>query len=170
MTLANPWDFVSGARNMLSTFMGRFIYRYVLGGALRALLCLNQRVFLEASAQGQLGVPRATLVDVLRRRRITLRQFDELFQAPLYGFESAWDYYAKISSCKVIPEIKVPCLAINSIDDPITGADSLPSAREVSTKQYLSRTTSLGGLSLVSGLGLADAFPHATSCVYTIAR
>ena len=50
---------------------------------------------------------------------------------PMYGFKDAWDYYAQISSCRVIPDIKVPCLSINSIDDPITGPKSLP-VRQVS--------------------------------------
>ena len=74
-------------------------------------------------------MPRAVLADVFGRRSITLRQYDELITAPLYGFASAYDYYHKISSSQLAPALKVPCLAINSGDDPITGPQSLPVAQ-----------------------------------------
>ncbi|RDX46046.1 AB-hydrolase YheT [Lentinus brumalis] len=141
VVIANPWNFLAGAAFMPSTIFGRFVYWYVLGGALRALLRLHQRVFLEAAA---LPISRATLEDVLGRRRITLKQYDMLIMAPLYGFADAWDYYAKISSCKVIPDIRVPCLAINSIDDPITGADSLPTS-EVERGPFVVLAVTQGG-------------------------
>ncbi|KAI0753262.1 AB-hydrolase YheT [Daedaleopsis nitida] len=133
VTLANPWNFTAGAHHLPSTFLGKHVYRYVLGSALRALLHLHRRIFLQAE---ELPVSRALLEDVFRRRSITLRQYDEHIAAPLYGFKDAWDYYEKISSCRVIPDIKIPCLAINSIDDPITGAGSLP-IREVAHSPYL---------------------------------
>ncbi|TBU46211.1 AB-hydrolase YheT [Dichomitus squalens] len=133
VTLANPWDFLEGSHHLPSTFLGRHIYRYVLGGALRALLRLHQGVFLKAS---KLPVSRSVLDDVLRRRSITLRQYDELITAPMYGFANPYDYYSKISSCKVAPDIRIPCLSINSIDDPITGTRSLPIS-QVSHSPYL---------------------------------
>ena len=108
---------------MLSTFLGKFVYRYALGGALRALLRLHRRTFAEAP---ELPVPYAVMEDIFRWRWFTLRQFDEIITAPLYGFKDAWDYYACISSARVVSGIKVPCLSINSIDDPITGSKALP--------------------------------------------
>ncbi len=156
VVIANPWNFLAGAAFMPSTIFGRFVYWYVLGGALRALLRLHRRVFLQAA---ELPVSRATLEDVLGRRRITLKQYDMLIMAPLYGFADAWDYYAKISSCKVIPEIRVPCLAINSIDDPITGADSLPTS-EVSLRlahRFLDMFTARPDVSLMHSLGRAES-------------
>ena len=46
------------------------------------------------------------------------RQFDEIFTAPLNGFESANDYYEKCSSLKSIPFISIPTLIINAQNDP----------------------------------------------------
>ena len=123
MTLANPWDFLEGSHHLPSTFLGKHVYRYVLGGSLRALLCLHQHVFLKES---ELPVPRSVLDDVLRRRTITLRLYDELITSPLYGFANPYDYYSKISSCRVAPDVRIPFLSIKSIDDPITGPQSLP--------------------------------------------
>lgn len=128
VTLANPWNFTAGAHHLPSTFFGKHVYRYALGDALRALLHLHRRTFLAAS---NIPLTREQLEEIFRWRRMTLRQFDELIAAPMYGFKDAWDYYAQISSCRVIQGIKVPCLSINSIDDPITGPKSLP-VREVS--------------------------------------
>ena len=123
VTLANPWDFLEGSHYLPSTFLGRYIYRFALGGALRALLRLHQRPFLKASS---LPVSHTVLTDVFQRRNITLRQYDELITAPMYGFASAYDYYSKISSSRLVGELRIPCLSINSVDDPITGAGSLP--------------------------------------------
>ncbi|KAI0767241.1 AB-hydrolase YheT [Fomes fomentarius] len=133
VTLANPWNFTAGAHHLPSTFFGKHIYRYALGGALRALLHLHRRTFLASS---NLPITREQLEEIFQWRRMSLRQFDELIAAPMYGFKDAWDYYAQISSCRVIQGIKVPCLSINSIDDPITGSKSLP-LREVANSPYL---------------------------------
>lgn len=45
--------------------------------------------------------------------------FDNLFTAPLWGFEDAFDYYEKCSSIKLIPSITVPCHILFADDDPI---------------------------------------------------
>ncbi|KAI9056280.1 AB-hydrolase YheT [Trametes sanguinea] len=123
VTLANPWDFYAGHLHLPSTFLGRYLYRYVLGGALRRLLQLHRKAFLEAP---KLPISRQRLDDLLRRPRITLGQWDTWWTAPMYGFKDAQDYYTRISSSRVAQDIAIPCLAINSWDDPIVGAESIP--------------------------------------------
>ncbi|KAI0643881.1 AB-hydrolase YheT [Trametes meyenii] len=123
VTLANPWDFVKGCHHLPSTFLGRHVYRYVLGEALRRLMRLHRNVFMDA-----VGIPlsRASLQEFFERPRLTLREYDELITAPMYGYKDALDHYAKISSSNVVRDIRVPCLAINSLDDPFTGERGLP--------------------------------------------
>ncbi|KAI0672448.1 AB-hydrolase YheT [Trametes maxima] len=123
VTLANPWDFVKGCHHLPSTFLGRHVYRYVLGGALRRLMRLHQNVFLDAA---DIPLSRASLQAFFERPRLTLREYDELITAPMYGFKDALDHYAKISSSNVVRDIRVPCLAINSLDDPFSGEQGLP--------------------------------------------
>jgi predicted alpha/beta-fold hydrolase len=60
----------------------------------------------------------------LSPRPRTLREFDEVFTAPLAGFESADEYYDASSAMHVMREIRVPTLIITSVDDPIVPADS----------------------------------------------
>lgn len=49
---------------------------------------------------------------------MTLRRFDDLYTAPLGGYEHALDYYEKASSFKLIPRIEAPTFLLTSRDDP----------------------------------------------------
>lgn len=63
---------------------------------------------------------RPDLYDTQRLRGVrTIRQFDEHYTAPHGGYRDASDYYARTSSRRVIPDIRVPALVLHSIDDPI---------------------------------------------------
>src|SRR6266849_8725300 len=53
----------------------------------------------------------------LRRLR-SIEQFDNRYIAPMFGFESADDYYVEASSLPVIRSIRIPTLMIHSQDDP----------------------------------------------------
>jgi predicted alpha/beta-fold hydrolase len=52
----------------------------------------------------------------------TVRQFDELFTAPHFGFDDADDYYHRASAMRVIDRIRVPALIISAEDDPFVPA------------------------------------------------
>ncbi len=55
----------------------------------------------------------------LSQRPQTLYEFDDRFTAPVCGFESALDYYAKSSSHQFLAAIKIPTLVIAAQDDPV---------------------------------------------------
>jgi hypothetical protein len=48
----------------------------------------------------------------------TVREFDETYTAPYFGFRNAEDYYHRASSMRVIDRICVPALIITAEDDP----------------------------------------------------
>ena len=48
----------------------------------------------------------------------TLREFDEVYTAPYFGFRNAEDYYHRASAMRVIDRVSVPALVITSEDDP----------------------------------------------------
>jgi predicted alpha/beta-fold hydrolase len=57
--------------------------------------------------------------DLRRLRSVsTVREFDEMFTAPHFGFRSADDYYDRASSLRVIDRVRVPALVITAEDDP----------------------------------------------------
>ena len=47
-----------------------------------------------------------------------MRQFDEIYTAPHFGFEGAADYYHRASAMRVIDRVRVPGLIITAEDDP----------------------------------------------------
>ncbi len=48
----------------------------------------------------------------------TVREYDDRFIAPLYGFRDSEDYYERASSRHVLPSIAVPALLLHAADDP----------------------------------------------------
>jgi predicted alpha/beta-fold hydrolase len=52
----------------------------------------------------------------------TVRQFDEVFTAPFFGFRDAEDYYHRASAMRVVDRIRIPTLVIASSDDPFVPA------------------------------------------------
>lgn len=53
----------------------------------------------------------------------TVREFDEVFTAPHFGFKDAEDYYHRASAMRVIDRVHIPTLIISSEDDPFVPAD-----------------------------------------------
>lgn len=48
----------------------------------------------------------------------TVREFDEVYTAPYFGFRGAEDYYHRASSMRIIDRLQVPALVITAEDDP----------------------------------------------------
>jgi predicted alpha/beta-fold hydrolase len=64
-------------------------------------------------------------------RAHTLFDFDDAVTAPLHGFESASDYYARSSSLQFLPGISRPTLLLSARDDPFLPREVLVSVAEV---------------------------------------
>jgi len=86
----------------------------------------------------------------LRRAR-TMREFDDLFTAPLHGFRDVDDYWTRASSKPGLREIAVPTLMINALDDPFLPASALPDASEVSSQVTLDYPSHGGHVGFVQG-------------------
>ena len=56
-------------------------------------------------------------LEPLQRVR-TVRDFDEVYTAPHFGFRDATDYYHRASAMRVIDRIRIPALIITAEDDP----------------------------------------------------
>jgi predicted alpha/beta-fold hydrolase len=54
----------------------------------------------------------------------TVRQFDEEYTAPFFGFRDATDYYHRAAALRVVDRIRVPALVIAALDDPFVPADT----------------------------------------------
>src|SRR5438552_8533881 len=54
----------------------------------------------------------------------TVREFDEVFTAPYFGFKDAEDYYHRASAMRVADRIAIPALVITAEDDPFVPVES----------------------------------------------
>lgn len=52
--------------------------------------------------------------------------FDTSFTAPLHGFKDANDFYATVSADNWLPEVTIPTLIINALNDPLLGEACYP--------------------------------------------
>jgi predicted alpha/beta-fold hydrolase len=59
-------------------------------------------------------------------RAQTLWAFDEAVTAPIHGFPTAADYYDACSSRRFMDSIRVPTALVQSRDDPLVPADTIP--------------------------------------------
>ena len=66
----------------------------------------------------------------------TFREFDGTYTAPLNGFLSAEDYWAKASSKPSLRGISVPTLLVNALNDPFLGPECFP-REEAESNPYL---------------------------------
>ncbi len=60
-----------------------------------------------------------------------LRDFDDVFTAPLHGFAGVDDYYARASAKPHLKRLRIPALVLNALNDPFVPARSLAGAGDV---------------------------------------
>jgi predicted alpha/beta-fold hydrolase len=83
-----------------------FVYQWNFVRGLKARMRRKNTCF-----PGRFAIDR---LDTIR----TVREFDEVYTAPHFGFKNASDYYHRASAMRVIDRIRVPALIITAEDDP----------------------------------------------------
>lgn len=86
----------------------------------RFLQALDKKIRLKAAQ-----MPGKLNVDALKGIK-TLRQFDDIYTAPLHGFEDAETYYAHCSALNFLDSIKTPTLIVNARNDPFLAESCYP--------------------------------------------
>ena len=92
-----------------------------------------------------------------------LYEFDNIFTAPLHGFASTEDYWARASAKPHLHTIRIPALVVNARNDPFVPALSLPRQSEVGTQVTLWQPEHGGHVGFASGAwpGHVQAMPKA---------
>jgi len=141
-----PLDLAACGQHLSSSFFGRYLYsRYFLK-------TMKQKVF--AKARRFPG-----LTDPLRINRLkTLREFDDLYTAPMHGYRNALHYWTEAASKPALATIEVPTLVLNARNDPFVPSASLPNSRDGSKHVLLHQPADGGHMGFVSG-----TFPGHTS-------
>ncbi len=97
-------------------------------------------------------------VERLRQVR-TVRQFDEYFTAPHFGFAGTSDYYHRASALRVIDRIRVPALIITADDDPFVPVEPFRDPAVTSNPNVTLIVTRGGGhCGFVAASGHADGY------------
>jgi predicted alpha/beta-fold hydrolase len=111
--VCSPLDLAAGSRAIGRGF-NRWAYTRMFLRSMKpkALLKLEQHPGLFDGAR-------------LRAAR-DLYQFDDIFTAPVHGFQGADDYYARSSAKPWLHRIRIPALVLNALNDPFVPAESLP--------------------------------------------
>ncbi|NPA60200.1 MAG: hydrolase [Epsilonproteobacteria bacterium] len=78
-------------------------------------------------------------------------EFDEVYTAPVHGFKSAKDYYARCSARGFLKDITTKTLIINSLDDPFMTPDVLPKTEEIAKNTELELLTHGGHVGFIQG-------------------
>lgn len=75
----------------------------------------------------------------------TFSEFDDRFTAPLNGFASAADYYARASSLPLLERINIPTLLVNAGDDPFLSPGCYPYAAASGNPKLFLKVPESGG-------------------------
>lgn len=91
----------------------------------------------------------------------SFREFDDLFTAPVHGFKSAEDYWEQSSSLQFIPQITLPTLLINALDDPFLPQECYPyKVVELKSTIYLQTPKYGGHLGFMTSLYFNELLWH----------
>jgi uncharacterized protein len=108
-------------RSLHGPWLHRNVYARGLGRNLKRLLSRH----VESISKFPDSRLAQSLPKVFSNKRITLEQFDNLItshaggSSPPFPFDSARDYYTYAASHKVLGDVRIPFLAVNSDDDPL---------------------------------------------------
>lgn len=80
-----------------------------------------------------------------------LYAFDNVFTAPLHGYRSTDDYWARASAKPHLARIRIPALVVNAGNDPFVPQDSLPRQQDVGAHVTLWQPTDGGHVGFPDG-------------------
>jgi predicted alpha/beta-fold hydrolase len=104
----------------------------------RFLRQLRGKALGKAKRFGELDAGRA-------RAARTLREFDDAVTAPVHGFASAADYYARSSSAGFLDRVSRPLLAIHAEDDPFIPPATVPRDALAANRHITFESSAQGG-------------------------
>ena len=109
------------------------LYRYFILKSLKSLIKKKAKLF-----------PEIYIYEKTKEVK-TIRDFDEIFQAPISYYKNAEDYYEKCSAKSKIKFIKIPTLIIYSQDDTLVPAKTLENLNIKNNENIIELKTKHGG-------------------------
>ncbi|KAJ2064286.1 hypothetical protein GGI17_001171 [Coemansia sp. S146] len=121
ISVCNPYDLAASSDALeVPTFRNKHIYTPAMLLGLMKLYRRHRKIIETGPVE----------LDVEAISRIkSIRQFDDLITARLFGYKDSTDYYRQNSCAQFMPGISIPFLAISAMDDPVCPENIIP--REV---------------------------------------
>lgn len=139
VAISAPLDLVACGEQLSNSFMGRFFYSPYFLHSMKAKILAKTHRF-------------PGLIDFYQFNQIrTIRDFDNLYTAPMHGYKNAIDYWQQCSAKPLLTKITTPTLIINALNDPFIPTSSLPLARECSTAILLHQPKTGGHVGFTTG-------------------
>lgn len=130
--LSVPVDLASSAR-ALDQRRGNWIYlRRFMKRLTVKVVAKAHRFPGQIDATGALGIG-------------SFQEFDDRYTARMHGFRDAEDYWARCSSRPFLPNIRVPTLLLNALNDPFLTEESFPFPEAASSAWLTLETPASGG-------------------------
>ncbi len=137
-----PSDLVSCGNHLSESFAGRRIY------CSHFLKSMRHKIFEKSKRF-------PGMIDIVRLAQVrTLRDFDDVYTAPMHGYQHALDYWTQASSKPLLAQISTPTLVLNAKNDPFIPRDSLPQPQDCGPNVFLHQPENGGHVGFISG-----AFP-----------
>lgn len=134
-----PLDLVAGGACLSDTILGRHLYtRYFLKSMKHKVL---------EKAKRFPGTIDAYKISHAR----TLRDFDDIYTAPMHGYKNALDYWSRASSKPWLKKLAAPTLVLNARNDPFVPEPSLPGTADCSDMVLLHQPAEGGHVGFVTG-------------------
>ncbi len=91
-------------------------------------------------------------IDVKKFRQIRrLWEFDAVYTAPVHGFKSKEDYWARCGAIGVLHNVRAPLLLLNPLNDPFQPPEALPKEKDVSGSVFLEQPAEGGHIGFPAG-------------------
>jgi len=117
VAVGSPYDLLQSARTLDSGINKGYVWWFL-------------RTLKKKAEEKNLRFPGIIDIETVRKAT-TLHEYDGAVIAPVYGFKSAEDYYIQSGAKPVLPNIQVPTLLFNALDDPFMPSDSLPKRKDL---------------------------------------
>jgi predicted alpha/beta-fold hydrolase len=112
VTFSVPCDLAAGARELAKA--GNWLYMR------QFLVSLHEKI------RRKKEIMPGAIDDEGYGRIRNFKDFDDRYTAPIHGFKNAEDYWTRCSSGQFIPEIRIPTLIVNALDDPFLAGGCYP--------------------------------------------
>lgn len=139
VAVSAPLDLLSCGEELSNSFWGRYVYSPYFLRSMRSKILAKTHRF-------------PGLIDFIRLNQIrTIREFDDLYTAPMHGYRNAHDYWQRCSALPILRGIRVPTLILNALNDPFIPAYSLPTLLDCSPQILLHQPKTGGHVGFTTG-------------------